>query len=227
MSNSRYQSVDFLAFRVARLTTAGAPVTGANKGYISDAQIKATIGLEIETGAEFIQKNGAGTICATKKESDKIKRATVTLDLCALDFELMSILCDDFLFSASSQGIGMQPPLVSAGDPTPVCFEAWSYAWNGASQAVPTFTTPNGAFLHWVLPFVRFTQQPFDLANGVTVFQVKGDGIENSAITANGPWNDWPSAIAGPGGITHTFGVFLDATLPTPSAGFQTVPSGS
>lgn len=220
-------SLNVEAIRVAKLSTAGAPDTGANKGYISDAQIKVEIGLELETGTEFTQKNGAGAICATAKEADKIKRATVTLDLCRFDFALMGLMCDGSVFSASSNAIGYQPPAVEAGDPDPICFEVWTKAWEGAAQAVPAFTSPNAAYLHYVLPFVRFTQQPFTLENGFTVFQVRGDGSENDSITANGPWNDWPSAIASAGGVTRTFGVFFDDDLPTAACAYQTVPSGS
>lgn len=227
MSNACFSVVDACAIRIAQLSTAGAPSTGANKGFISDAQIKVDIGLELDTGAEFIQKNGCGNICAIVKEPDKIKRSTITMDLCKFDFEMMSLLCDGTLFSSAGHGVGYEPPSVSAGDPDPVCFEVWCKAWDSAAQAIPTFTTPNAAYIHFVVPFAKFTQNPFTLANGITTFTVKGDGSENTAITANGPWNDWPSVIAGGGGITHVYGVFLDATLPTATCGFQTVPSGS
>lgn len=227
MSNACFSVVDALAHRVCRLSTAGAPTSGANQGFISDAQVKVTIGLELDTGAEFIQKNGAGNICAIVKEPDKIKRSTVTMDLCRFDFEYMSLLCSGDLITTGGHGIGYQPPSVSAGDPDPICYEVWCKAWDSAAQAIPAYTSPNAAYIHFVVPFVKFTQQPFDLANGITVFQVKGDGSENTGVTANGPWNDWPAPVAAHGGITRVYGVFLDATLPTATCGFQTVPSGS
>lgn len=227
MSQACFTSVDACAIRVAKLATSGHALAGASNGYVSDAQIKIDIGLEIDTGAEFIQKNGCGQIVTSVKEPDKIKRATLKLDLAQLDFELMYLMCGGNLKTKTGHGIGYEPPAIDGGAPAPICFEVWSKAFDAAQQSVPAFTSPNAAYLHFVLPMVACTQQPFTLANGITVFSVNGNGSENAQISADGPFNDWPTDIAQQSGITRTYGVFLDPTIPTAACGFISVPTAS
>lgn len=228
MSQACFTSVDVCAIRVSKLTSAGMADEGASNGYVSDSQIKVDIGLEIEEGAEFIQKNGCGQIITIVKEPDKIKRATLSLDLGKLDFELLQLMCGGILHSdTSARGIGYQPPAVSGGQPDPIAFECWAKAYDDDNQSVPAFTSPNVAYLHFVLPFVRCTQAPFTLENGITVFTVTGNGSENSALSADGPFNDFPARIAEGGGISRVYGVFLDSNIPTASCGYVSVPTAS
>lgn len=224
-SNTCLTVVDACIIRVAALTTAGAPSTGALQGYVSDAQIKVTIGLELEKGAEFIQKNGCGQIIARVKELDKIKGATLSLDLGKLDRELLYLMCGGRLMTTSGVVTGYEPNGLTSADPAPFCFEVYSKAWDGSAHAVTAATSPNVAYDCFVLPFVRGVQQPFTLANGITVFTVNGDASENANLTANGPWNDWPAAVSP--GITKVYGEFLTATLPTAACGRVSVPTGS
>jgi hypothetical protein len=141
---------------------------------------------------------------------------------------LLYLMCGGLLNSdASSHGIGYQPPAVSGVQPDPICFEAWAKLYDSSSPSTPAFTTPNAAYAHFVLPYVLCAQQPFTLENGITVFSVNGDGSENANISADGPFNDWPSRIAQAGGVTRVYGVFLDATLPTAACGFISVPTAS
>lgn len=228
MSQACFTSVDVCAIRVSKLTSAGHAVQGASNGYVSDSQIKVDMALDIEAGAEFIQKNGCGQIITIVKEADRIKRATLKCTLGRLDFELMYLMCGGLLNSdVSGHGIGYQPPQVSGAAPDPICFEAWAKAYDASAPSTPAFTSPNVAYLHFVLPYVVCTQQPFTLANGQTIFEVDGTANENNNISADGPFNDWPSRIALAGGVTRVYGVFLDAVLPAASCGFVSVPTAS
>jgi hypothetical protein len=56
---------------------------------------------------------------------------------------------------------------------------------------------------------------------------VKGKSVENAAITANGPFNDWPIWTADNGGVTRCYGYFLDSALPSATCARIPVPSGS
>lgn len=222
-----YSSIQLCAIRVAELNSAGSPISGANRGYVSDAPIKLDIGVELEEGDEFIQKNGCGAICVNYKDQDKIKNVTLGLELCSLDSQLISLLVGGDTFSSGGNVIGMQLPAVSGSNDNGVCLEAWSKAWDGTAQAVPSFTSPNAAYYHWVFPKVKWSLGNITLENGVAVVPVNGVGSENSRVTTNGPFDDWPSPIANAGGITRVAGWWLDDDLPTASCGFISVTSAA
>lgn len=214
MTSTCYASVELSAIRVAELTSAGAPNTGAGNGYVSDAAIQMGVTVEVETGTEFVQKNGLGAICATLKQPDTIKRVTLALELCQLDSELIAMLTGGQTFASGGNTIGMQLPAVGATPPN-LCIEAWTKAWDGGGQAVPAFTSPTPAYFHFVFPLTTWVQGQFSMAEGFMVVPLTGSGSENSAITANGPFDDWPAPVVNAGGITRIGGWFLDDDLPT------------
>lgn len=212
--------------RISQLTAAGAPKPGSF-GYVTDKQQKVTVGLTIESGTKFTQKNGCGALVAAIQEADVISGATISMDLANWERDLLHLMCGGTVFTTAGHTGGWQVPKISDAAPAPVCVELWSQAIDGSAQAVTAISTPNPAYHVFVLPFVTCTFQPFTLANGFTTFTVNGVGAENTAETANGPFNDWPSWVAGKGGITAVIGEFETATLPTAACGLAAVPSGS
>lgn len=224
MTSTCYASVELAALRIAELTAAGAPSTGAGNGYVTDAAIQMGVTVEVETGTEFTQKNGLGAICATLKQPDTVKRVTLALELCQLDSQLIAMLTGGDPFTAGADVIGMQLPAVG-GTPPNLCVEAWTKAWDGGGQAVPSYTSPNPAYFHFVFPLTTWVQGQFNMAEGFMVVPLTGSGSENNAITANGPFDDWPAAVAGRGGITRIGGWFLDEDIPTAACAAITVSS--
>lgn len=222
-----FSSLQAVRMRLAKLTAAGAPMTGANNGYVSDALIDVTVKVEITAGDEFEQKNGSGNICAVFKDCDRIKRLTIDMNLCQLDANLISFLTGADLFTSGGNPIGWQYPSVSAACPNGVALEVWTKAWDSTQQAVPAFTSPSVAYWHWVFPKTAFRLGDVKMDNSIMVVPVSGTGSENTSITANGPYNDWPAAVSGPGGVTRVGGVFLDSSIPTASCATITVPVGS
>lgn len=219
-------SLDLCGIRVAKLTTGGAPNTGASNGYFSDAPVKLQVTVTTEAGADLSQKNGCGTLMATLQEPDQIKGITFALDLCQLDAELMEIMTTASVFTSGGNAIGGQMAAVGTS-PTPVCFEAWSKAWDGDSQIVAALTSPDATYIHWVFPFTRWVQGAFTLDHTLLVTPLTGKGSENTHITANGPFNDWPVAVTGAGGVTRLGGWFFDATLPTTACTYVAVTSAA
>lgn len=216
MSNPTcFSSLQACAIRVAKLTAAGAPSAGASNGYVTDALISLQVSVELTEGDEFEQKNGCGAICATFKDCDHIKRLSLSMDLCQLDAYLIEFLTDADLFSSGGNPIGWQYPSVTAGCPNGVSLEVWTKAWDGTEQAVPAFTSPDAAYWHWVFPKTLWTLGNITMENALMVVPVSGFSEENTSITANGPFNDWPAAVAGAGGVTRVGGVFLDDAIPT------------
>lgn len=223
-----YTPLQVCALRVAKLTNTGAPDPGVSNGYISDALIQADLGIELEEGDDFTLKNGCGSSCATFKDCDKIKRATIEMELCQLDSELLSLLIGGTLFSDSGDTIGMRVPQLADACPNGVSLELWSKAWNGSAQATPDFLGGSTiAYFHWVLPKVQFQLGDVTLENEFVRIPVTGFGEENENLTIDGPYNDWQTGVAAGGGVPSALGWFLDDTLPTAQCGFVEVPATS
>jgi hypothetical protein len=223
-----YGSLQVCAIRVARLETSGAPDNGAGNGYVSDALISLQVGVELTTGDDLEQKNGCGAICQSFKDCDRIKRLTFTMNLCQLDAELIELLTGATLLQdlpGTGEAIGWMFPAVDAACPDGVSLEVWTKAWDGSEQATPTYLSNAAGYWHWVFPRTKWVMGQVTMENGIMVVPVTGFGEENSSITADGPFNDWPVEVANQGGITRVGGVFLDDELPTASCGYISVTS--
>lgn len=214
--------LDVCFARFSQLTVAGAPKSG-NFGYTSDSAQKVTVGLTVKAGTVFTATNGCGAIKANVEEPDTITGATVAIDLTLMEHELLHLLCGGDKFTAAGHTIGWQVPHIADAVSLPICAEFWSKAIDGSAPAVTANTTPNAAYEVTVLPLVIFTFQPYTLANGFTTYAVSGKASENTAITANGPWNDWPTGVS----VTSVVGMFETATLPTAACALEAVPAGS
>lgn len=216
--------------RVAALTAGGAPDDGADSGYVTDALIDAQIGFEIEEGIDLTQKNGCGAICQTFKGDDEIKRATITLNLCTLDFELMWLMIGGDLKVVGGDTFGWEIPKLSDPAPNGFSLEIWAKAWDGAQQATPPSTGSNAAYFHFVFPSVKAQIGDFTMeGENFTIIQINAFSSENENLTVNGPFDDWPVAIAAQGGITAAMGVWLEseALLPDAECGFIPVTGAS
>lgn len=213
--------------RIALLEESGSPDTGADNGYVTNATISAAIAVTLEDGLDLTQKNGCDAICATLVTPDKIKAAEVTLQLCQLDFQLMSLLLGWDTFSSSGNVVGFQVGSINDSPPA-LSLEIWTKAWDGAQQAVPAFTSPDAAYVHFVFPFTRWTLGDSEITGeDFTIWEVVGTATENSRITTNGPFDDWPLAVSSAGGVTRTFGAFFDPDLPASACDFIPVTSAA
>jgi len=217
-----YSTLQLLAMRVAKLTAIGAPLTGANNGYVTSTPISAKLGIEKEEGEEFTVKNGVGSICATYKDWDRIKRATLSLELCELDLELIGFLCGgsvlrDLAGPGSGNAIAWLASDYNDAAPAPVCIELWTKAYDGDSFATPPFLSGAAAYWHFVLPRATFQLDEVTLENGFATIPVSGWSETNAHITANGPFDDWNADVAAAGGFTTSLGVELTSSVPTAS----------
>lgn len=228
MSNPTcFQSLQASRFRVTQLDANGAPVTGAGHGYVSDAIVDLTLTLVFTTGADVVQLNGSGAQCATFKDIDRLKRVDLALNLCQLDAQLIAFMTEQPTFNMGGQPIGWQFPASTQQSLNGVALEVWTRAWDGGAQAVPAFTSPNIAWWHWVFPKTQWTVGNLKMDSGFMVVPMSGSSFENTRLTANGPYNDYPTGVAGPGGVTHSGGVFLDSNVPAAACATITVPAGS
>lgn len=231
MSQPDYQSLRLARIRVSKINpTTGAPLVGASNGYVSNSQIQLQVGTNITTGDTGIQKNGNGDVCASFEDSDRLKNVTLALDLCSADAILRSFLTGGSLFTDATNSnipFGYQAPSTAGTLNVPVCLEAWTKAWDGTQQAT-SVTAGAGSYWHWVFPWSTFVEDTTTLSNGIHTFPLKGKSVENAAITANGPFNDWGTILGANGGVTRCYGYFLDSTtLPAVSDARIAVPAGS
>lgn len=226
MTSTCITSLDICGIRVAKLLSSGSPDDGIANGYFSDAPQKLKVTVDTKKGDTKDQINGCGALMATFKDPDLIKGVSLALDLCQLDAELLEILTGASLFTSGANAIGMQLPAVGS-EPPNVCLEAWSKAWDGDSQIVDAFTSPNSTYIHWVFPWVQSVQGDFTMEHELMIVPVNSVGKENARITANGPFNDWPSAVAARGGVVRCGGWFYDGTLPTNSCTYVNVTSAA
>lgn len=219
-------SIQTCLLRWANVTAAGAPQPGADDGYRTDALIQVGVAVVKEEGTESIRKNGCGAICQSFKAPDKIKRVTLSTSLCELDSELIQLMVGGEIFVEAGNTIGYQLPTVDDAAPNGGVFEVWTKAWDGDSQAV--LNVADAAYWHFVFPKAQFSPGDFTTAeDGFLEFPLEGFGDPNPQVTANGPYNDWPTGVANAGGVTSSGGWFLDDTLPASNCGYVTVPSGS
>lgn len=231
-NKSCFASADLCLIRTAKIDASGAPSVGASNGYVSDGMQKLQVSVNIQKGNEFTQVNGCGAISATFKEPDQIKWVDLSLDVGILDLILLHQIgnCDVFPDTGSggspTEPMGFQLPAIGDSNPSHACFEAWSKLYDGDSIAVPgstavTASPPTAAVaanLHWVFPNTYWILGQFTLDNGIAVFPLTGVGVENSAITANGPFDDWPAQVIAGGGVTRCGGAFFDPVASMPSA---------
>jgi hypothetical protein len=215
-----FGSLQACRIRLARLEASGHPFEGAGNGYVSDAIVKLDVSVELSEGDDFEIRNGCGAICQTFKADDKIKRLNLSLELCQLDADLLELMADCDLFISGGNTIGWQFPSVSAADNPGVCFEVWSKAWDGTAQAVPALTSPAAAYWHWVFPKTKWTIGDVTMENDLMTVPLNGTSEENSQITQNGPFNDWPVGAF----VSRVGGAFFDSAIPAATCAYTTVP---
>lgn len=236
MAQDCFSSLDICAIRVAQLTAAGAPNSGATNGIVSNGMVKLQVALNIDKGAEFVQKTGCGDIAISFKEPDRLKNTALTLELAILDLLLLQAIAGVSLFThASSSPSGTQnsavgfqlPPVTATGGTVTINYaslEAWTRTVSGTRQQLPAIYTTGSGWWHWVFPQTYWTMGQFSLINGLVTFPIEGTGIENPAITTDGPFNDWPADVSAGGGITRVAGAFLDNSIPTAACTTIAVP---
>lgn len=219
-----YGIIDICAVRVAKLTEAGAPLTGANHGYVSLEPTKLTANVNALKGDDLSEVDGCGTLKFAYQSPDKPKSATLTLDLCELDFELRSVMLGEATYVSGSTVVGTEAVPIGQAPP-PVCFEAWARAWNGNAQAVDASTSPDATYFHLVWPYTRWSPANVTYSHAFSADSLTGVGLSNTLATVNGPFDDWPASVVAGNGVTSYFGEFYD-TIPA-TAGFVAVTAAS
>lgn len=183
MAQDYASSVAGVAVRVTRLTATGAPVTGATASYVSSKFVSLSFTPEYESGDEFTQKSADGSVCASFKAPDTLKRVTLSLAICDPDPEFTEILAGGTLLTTGTgptlKTVGYSAPKIGV-DATPngVAIEVWSKAIQGGKQA-----GENG-FFHWIFPYTQMHQSGDRvIENGLLATNFEGWGVGNAAFS--------------------------------------------
>lgn len=230
-----YGAIQGNVFRVTALTSTGAPLTGANQGYVSGNGIKVDVKPTMEKGFEDTLKSANGNLCQTFVDCDRLKAVELSLDICSLEPDLLNLMVPGRTFTTTTgtgtganKTMGYEFPRPDSGCSAGVCLEVWQLAWDSDSQAVSNLFAANTlTYVHWVFPRVAFQIADFTMEQKFTVFSVEGSCKTNAKITANGPYDDWPVGVANKGGVTGLGGFFYDSTIPTAACSLITVTSAA
>lgn len=85
-------SIQAVSLRVAKLDAAGAPLVGANNGFVTKAFTSVSFTPEYEEGEEITTKAADGSTCIYYKMPDTLKNVALELAICNPDPELYEIM---------------------------------------------------------------------------------------------------------------------------------------
>ena len=199
-----YQSVDLCAIRAATLASDGSKLGATTDGGAYNLRpISLNRSPIVSTGETIEQRDGCGNICFSVTDADVTTGEDLTLDLCQLDLELISILTGgEVLLDGSGEVIGVEAPDPSATAPF-IEFDSWTKAYDGSSQVA----APRD-YWHWVWPGTKWNIGDFSIERGVLNVTLTGKAQANANL-GSGAFNDLPGA-----GIQQFFGVFLASDIP-------------
>lgn len=199
-----YQSLDFCAVRASVLQSDGSKDSGvANGSAYNMRPISLTRSPIVSTGETFEQRSGCGDICVSITDPDVTTGEDLTLTLCQLDLELISILTGaEVLLDSGGTVIGVEAPDPGATAPI-VEFNGWTKAYDGSSQVA----SPRD-YWHWAWPKTQWNIGDWTIERGILQVSLTGKASANANL-GSGSFNDFPGA-----GIQQFFGVFLADDIP-------------
>lgn len=214
MAQDNASSVAGMAIRVTKLAADGTLVTGPSASYVTKKFVSLGFTPEYESGDEFTTKAADGSVCASWKAPDTLKRVTLSIALCDPDPEFTQIIAGGTLLSSGGLTVGWQAPLVGV-DATPngVAIEVWSIANVGGRQASVN------PYWHWVFPYAQMHNAgERAIQNDLMATSFEGWGVGNVGF-GDGPaaplWA-FTSAVSSPVSYART------TAIPA-GTGYQTV----
>lgn len=216
--------------RVARLSSACAPVAGADNGAVTAGILTMTRAAEISEGTEYEFKNGCGEIIAQAKDADRIKWFNLTGELQVMDYELLELMFGGSVITADAgedfagKTIGYCRP---SGSDTPdaVSLEIWTSVIIGTSGGCSSDANAPQYVRH-VFPRVVMVEGDRTFEDGTGTIAFTGRAYENPAW-GNGPWNDFPGVYPACTNTAHL--EFIESDLPanvvSGGCGYVTVPA--
>lgn len=184
-------SVAGMAIRLSRLTESGAIEVGPEASYVTRKFVSLSFTPEYEEGDEFTTKAADGSVCATYKAPDTLKRVTISIALCDPDPEFTEMIAGGTLLAdVDGETVGWAaPPVGVDATPNGVAIEVWSKALvNGKAAAV-------NPYYHWVFPYAQMHSSGDKvIQNDMLANEFEGWGVGNAEF-GDGPGAPlWPFA---------------------------------
>lgn len=206
-------SVAGAAIRVTRLNPDGTLAVGEKASYVTKSFISLGFTPEYETGDEFTTKAANGTVCASWKAPDTLKRVTLSIAICDPNPELTELMSGGTLLTNVTDGtVGYKAPLVGV-DATPngVAIEVWSIANVGGRQA------SKNPYWHWIFPYAQMKQSGERvIQNDLLATSFEGWGVGNTGFGGGPAAPKWAFGTDSPMAYART------STIPV-GTGFQPV----
>jgi hypothetical protein len=215
-----FSSAKLCLLRVARLDSNCGCVTGSTAGAVTSGIVRLDANPDMETGQEYLLKNGCGDICVNFRDCDRLKRINLQMELCTRDMELLEILTGGTIYTSDGTTTGFSRRGIGSSCPNPVQLEIWTRAVDNTGTC-----TESGnpyAWWHIVYPKATFTLGDSTFENGVATVKLTGYSEANSQI-GTGCWDDLP---AGLDETSPEFFFLEDSSyvLPSATCGYVTVP---
>lgn len=213
MAQDYAASISGTHVRVTRLNPDGTPVVGVDSSYVTSSFMSVSMTPEYEEGDEFTQKAADGTVCATFKAPDTLKRVSLEVAICNPDPEFTEIIAGGALLTdGSTNSVGWAAPEIGK-DATPngVSIEVWSRA---IVDGKPAAVNP---YWHWIFPYaVMRPSGDRVIENGMLANSFEGWAVGNEGF------GDGPAAPLWPYQSDRAFAYARTAAVPA-GTGYQEV----
>jgi hypothetical protein len=199
-----YQSLDLCAVRASVLNDDGSKTSTLINGSAFNLR-PISLGRSpiVSTGETFEQRDGCGNICVSRQDPDVTTGEDLTLELCQLDLELISLLTGgEVLLDGTGEVIGVEAPDPGNVPPT-IEFNAWTKAFDGSSPVAAPRT-----YFHWVWPSTTWNIGDWTIERGILSVILTGRASANANL-GSGSFNDLPGA-----GVQQFFATFLADDIP-------------
>lgn len=170
--------------RATLVDDCGAPVAGDCSTIVSDGFISVGMSDQVENGDDFKVKNAAGVFCVNQRSRPQLNWIEVTIDLCNVMPELLSLLSgsplvyDDATPTPNAVGFGTDSDAYASAN---FALEVWTNI--GRAKGVPVCSGGTARYGYLLLPWlIEGTIDDVKIENGPVNFSIK-------AITAEG--HDW------------------------------------
>jgi hypothetical protein len=206
--------VQVCAMRVSRLAADGTTPAAASNMIVTDGLVSLAWEPEILSGEEIQVPNACGKNVVDYKDDDRIRRLNLTMGLAYPDVELLEMIANALLVTATGNSVGFALPLLNtaiAGNG--VALELFSKAIVNGRQAValPWWQTVLPITKNW-----RFEGGEF--SNAAYTPSLVGIALENVGF-GNGPDNGWT------GPADRVLASKRVAAIPTVVCGYQATPA--
>lgn len=187
MAQDYAASISGVAVRATRLQPSGEVAVGEQASYVMESFISVSFTPEYEDGDEFTQKAANGTVCATYKAPDTLKRVNIEVAVCNPDPEFSELVAGGLLLQDGDESVGYASAGVGVdANPNGISLEVWSRA---IQEGKPASVNP---YWRWLFPYVILRPSGERvIENGLLANTFEGWGVGNLPF-GSGPEDDWP-----------------------------------